>query len=176
MWELDLDHFRSCCAKTGFGIQPPLGTRPKTGARDARTFDKRCSSCDCDESAVEIKSDISRLRVGAEKGNKFLKRNNSRSEMRKQRRILCRFLPNVEASRPHIPKPKIRPDAPQSDHLICASRRSGLSFNSAIMMRSATLTRTERSLCSRSRRLASVAHTAESEPLIDPSSRPLETA
>ena len=53
-------------------------------------FGNVCSSCDDDEIAVEIKSDMSRPRVGATGDNKFPKRNNSRNEMRKKRRILCR--------------------------------------------------------------------------------------
>jgi hypothetical protein len=62
--------------------------QPKTREYDAQSFGNVCSSCDCDEITVEIKSDISRLRVGAEKDNKFLKRNYSRGEVEKQRRIL----------------------------------------------------------------------------------------
>lgn len=60
---------------------------------------------------VEIKSDISRLRVGPKKDNKLLKRNNSISEMRKKWRIPPRPLLNVESSRLHTPKSKIRPGA-----------------------------------------------------------------
>jgi len=80
--------------------RPPLAARPKTRGHDARP-EATCVPrvVTCDEITVEIKSDISRLRVGAENDNTFPKRNNSRSEVRKQRRILCRLLPNVGTSR-----------------------------------------------------------------------------
>lgn len=74
----DIDHLRSCCTITVFSIQPSPAAWPKTREHDAPTFGNVCSSCDCDEITVEIKYDISRPRVGAEKDNKLLKRNNSR--------------------------------------------------------------------------------------------------